>query len=163
MTTAIAERFDAAVIAATDQPGQPDLSAAQPGELWVSKDLAAVRHPLDEWIHDRHGELRPLLAVDWTGVEATATGHRLRCYRQLSRTWYAWLYWATCRARSQLEQQHPNIWQQMATRFNGLWSVARRWWPADLAALHDGSWLSAAYRPPQPDYLTARRWSTDQQ
>ena len=140
----LAHRFQARVIASTmaheDWPAAA--GEAAPGELWVSADLAALLHPRSEWVDGC-----PVLARDHTARRVDGSP---RAYRQLDQDWYAWLYRATRSAKPRIEIRWPHLWKQMAERFNGLWTVARAWWPDEIKRLHDPAHISAAYTPPQP-------------
>lgn len=140
MTVAeIVQRFDGEIVAVeASKPTGLAIDAAE-GELWVAKDLTVEPHPRADWIDGR-----PIYAQDWTSYD----NGRSRAFRRLDRDWYVWLYHATQRARP-LNESQPQVWQELARRFNSLWEVACRWWGAEQVAwIHREHHLDARYRPP---------------
>jgi hypothetical protein len=145
MTTTIAgiaEAFSAHLPSAlTGWPSADVLNGLEEGELWVAKDLTAEACPRSAWIAGR-----PVYATDWTAVDAQG---RARAFRRLDRDWYVWLYHAAQRACTRLEQAQPDVWRELAARFNALWSLACRWWGNDeVGLLHRDHVLDTRYESP---------------
>lgn len=142
----IAEAFTGRVVhvepaTLTGWPAADVLDSLAEGELWIAKDLTAEAHPRSAWIAGR-----PLYAEDWTALDSQ---RRARAFRRLDRDWYTWLFHATQRAR-RLEKTQPEVWRELAARFNALWSTACRWWgQSEVGRLHHEHQLDARYEPPE--------------
>ncbi len=138
--------------AINDWPSVTQLDSAMPGELWVSKDLAGFyQSSKDKCMSD-----------DFTSVDALSDGSgRLRVYRALDVTWYAWLY-KTLSKHKAAGRFDDKQWKNISSRFNLLWTVARRWYgAAEVAAIHAKPfhYLTMDYYAPEADKGTAARFN----
>ena len=119
-------------------PTDHHLSICRQGELWVSKDLAAY--------YDQHDDM----ADDFTSVDRTGDGEKIRVYRRLNMAWYAWLY-SNLRDTA---NTNDTTWKQMAARFNLIWPIVKRWWsPEEINRIHKNpcDYMDARYQTPIPN------------
>jgi len=161
----IASAFDGAQITAIDKadldgwPTGDEISIAQEGELWVSKDISAFYHKPEEKKTNNSTVYIKAFGQDFTTVDANNEGvEKLRVYRVLDVNWYAWLYNALNKNRDKLNDAQ---WARMSGRFNIIWQTVRRWWEAEtINAIHKypTDYIPAQYTPPQPEKGTAERF-----